>query len=43
MSLSSPLPEQPEFHSTREWVAVQDIASAAAAILRLTGEWALIG
>ena len=29
-----------EFHSVREWVSVQDMASAAAAIVRLAGEWA---
>ncbi len=32
-----------EYHSTREWASVQDMASAAAVIVRLTGEWALIG
>ena len=29
-----------EFHSVREWVSVQDMASAAAVIVRLAGEWA---
>jgi tripeptide aminopeptidase len=29
-----------EFHSTREWVTVQDMASAAAVVVRLAGEWA---
>jgi len=28
------------FHSTREWVSVQDMASAAATIVRLAGVWA---
>jgi tripeptide aminopeptidase len=28
------------FHSVREWVSVQDMASAAAVIVRLAGEWA---
>ena len=29
-----------EFHSPREWVSVQDMAAAAATIVRLAGEWA---
>jgi tripeptide aminopeptidase len=29
-----------EFHSPREWASVQDMASAAAVIVRLAGEWA---
>jgi len=29
-----------EFHSKREWVTVQDMAAAAAVIVRLAGEWA---
>jgi tripeptide aminopeptidase len=29
-----------EFHSVREWASVQDMASAAAVIVRLAGEWA---
>jgi tripeptide aminopeptidase len=29
-----------EFHSAREWVTVQDMAAAAAVIVRLAGEWA---
>jgi tripeptide aminopeptidase len=29
-----------EFHSAREWVTVQDIAAAAAVVVRLAGEWA---
>ncbi len=29
-----------EFHSPREWVAVQDMAAAAAVVVRLAGEWA---
>jgi tripeptide aminopeptidase len=29
-----------EFHSVREWVSVQDIAAAAAVIVRLAAEWA---
>ena len=29
-----------EFHSRREWVTVQDMAAAAAVIVRLAGEWA---
>jgi tripeptide aminopeptidase len=29
-----------EFHSAREWASVQDMASAAAVIVRLAGEWA---
>jgi tripeptide aminopeptidase len=28
------------FHSVREWVSVQDMAAAAAVIVRLAGEWA---
>ena len=28
-----------EFHSPREWVSVQDMAAAAAFIVRLAGEW----
>jgi tripeptide aminopeptidase len=29
-----------EFHSPREWVTVQDMAAAAAVVVRLAGEWA---
>jgi tripeptide aminopeptidase len=29
-----------EFHSLREWVSVQDMAAAAAVVVRLAGEWA---
>jgi tripeptide aminopeptidase len=29
-----------EYHSKREWASVQDMASAAAVIVRLAGEWA---
>ncbi|MGH3099715.1 MAG: peptidase T [Thermoleophilia bacterium] len=29
-----------EFHSAREWASVQDMASAAAVVVRLAGEWA---
>ncbi|HVW17224.1 MAG TPA: peptidase T [Solirubrobacteraceae bacterium] len=29
-----------EFHSPREWVSVQDMAAAAAVLVRLAGEWA---
>ena len=29
-----------EFHSVREWVSVQDMAAAAAVVVRLAGEWA---
>jgi tripeptide aminopeptidase len=29
-----------EFHSVREWVSVQDMAAAAAVIVRLAAEWA---
>jgi tripeptide aminopeptidase len=29
-----------EFHSVREWVSVQDMAAAAAVIVRLSAEWA---
>jgi tripeptide aminopeptidase len=29
-----------EYHSVREWASVQDMASAAATIVRLAGEWA---
>ncbi len=29
-----------EFHSVREWVSLQDMAAAAATIVRLAGEWA---
>jgi tripeptide aminopeptidase len=29
-----------EFHSPREWVSVQDMAAAAAVVVRLAGEWA---
>jgi tripeptide aminopeptidase len=32
-----------EFHSVREWVSVQDMAAAAAVIVRLAGEWARTG
>ena len=28
-----------EFHSVREWISVQDMAAAAAVIVRLAGEW----
>jgi tripeptide aminopeptidase len=30
-----------EFHSVREWVSVQDMAAAAAVIVRLAAEWAV--
>ncbi|MEA2475556.1 MAG: tripeptide aminopeptidase [Thermoleophilaceae bacterium] len=30
-----------EFHSVREWVSVQDMAAAAATIVRLAAEWAV--
>jgi len=30
-----------EYHSVREWASVQDMASAAAVIVRLAGEWAV--
>ncbi len=29
-----------EYHSPREWISVQDLAAAAAVIVRLAGEWA---
>jgi tripeptide aminopeptidase len=29
-----------EYHSVREWASVQDMASAAATVVRLAGEWA---
>ena len=29
-----------EYHSVREWASVQDMASAAAVVVRLAGEWA---
>jgi tripeptide aminopeptidase len=29
-----------EFHSVREWISVQDLAAAAAVIVRLAAEWA---
>jgi tripeptide aminopeptidase len=29
-----------EFHSVREWASLQDMASAAAVVVRLAGEWA---
>jgi tripeptide aminopeptidase len=29
-----------EYHSVREWASVQDMASAAATVIRLAGEWA---
>jgi tripeptide aminopeptidase len=32
-----------EFHSVREWVSVQDMAAAAATIVRLAAEWAAAG
>jgi tripeptide aminopeptidase len=32
-----------EFHSVREWVSVQDMAAAAAVVVRLAGEWAAVG
>src|SRR5215213_1889221 len=32
-----------EFHSVREWVTVQDMAAAAAVVVRLAGEWAAAG
>jgi tripeptide aminopeptidase len=32
-----------EYHSKREWASVQDMASAAAVIIRLAGEWAVVG
>jgi tripeptide aminopeptidase len=28
------------FHSVREWVSVQDMAAAAAVVVRLAAEWA---
>jgi len=31
-----------EFHSVREWVSVQDMAAAAAVVVRLAGEWAAL-
>jgi tripeptide aminopeptidase len=32
-----------EYHSKREWASVQDMASAAAVIVRLAAEWAVVG
>ena len=32
-----------EFHSLREWVSVQDMAAAAATVVRLAAEWATVG
>jgi tripeptide aminopeptidase len=32
-----------EYHSVREWASAQDMASAAATIVRLAGEWATAG
>jgi tripeptide aminopeptidase len=32
-----------EFHSVREWVTVQDMAAAAAVVVRLAAEWAEAG
>ena len=32
-----------EFHSLREWVSVQDMAAAAATVVRLAAEWAAVG
>jgi tripeptide aminopeptidase len=32
-----------EYHSVREWASVQDMASAAATVVRLAGEWARAG
>jgi tripeptide aminopeptidase len=32
-----------EFHSVREWVTVQDMAAAAAVVVRLAAEWASAG
>jgi tripeptide aminopeptidase len=32
-----------EFHSVREWISVQDMAAAAAVIVRLAEEWARLG
>jgi tripeptide aminopeptidase len=29
-----------EYHSPREWASLQDMASAAAVVVRLAGEWA---
>jgi len=29
-----------EYHSVREWASVQDMAAAAAVLVRLAGEWA---
>jgi tripeptide aminopeptidase len=29
-----------EYHSVREWASVQDMASAAATVVRLAAEWA---
>jgi tripeptide aminopeptidase len=31
-----------EFHSVREWISVQDMAAAAAVIVRLAAEWAAV-
>jgi tripeptide aminopeptidase len=31
-----------EYHSKREWASVQDMASAAAVVVRLAGEWAVL-
>jgi tripeptide aminopeptidase len=31
-----------EYHSRREWASVQDMASAAAVIVRLAAEWAVL-
>jgi tripeptide aminopeptidase len=31
-----------EYHSKREWASVQDMASAAAVIVRLAGEWSVV-
>ena len=32
-----------EFHSVREWISVQDMAAAAAVIVRLAEEWTRVG
>jgi tripeptide aminopeptidase len=31
-----------EFHSVREWISVQDMAAAAAVIVRLADEWSRV-
>jgi tripeptide aminopeptidase len=32
-----------EYHSKREWASLQDMASAAAVVVRLAAEWAVLG